>query len=86
MLEPEYVAEQVVRAVRRGDTMLVLPAFPYLVFLSRVLLSPKLFDYVMYDVCGIGKTMDHFRGREKDFKRAAAAAGAGAAPGYASKL
>ncbi|GIV60628.1 MAG: hypothetical protein KatS3mg043_1717 [Rhodothermaceae bacterium] len=59
ILPPEYVARQVVRAVRKRRRRLILPRFVYAVFPLR-LLPPAPFDALL-DVFGISRSMDTFR-------------------------
>lgn len=72
ILTPEIVAKKTITAIKRGDGMVVLPYFPWFVFLLRFLLPTKGFDYIMYDVAGCGKLMDNYSGitsrTHKDFE------------------
>ena len=61
ILEPAAVARQVLDAVERGRSRLVLPKFVYLVPFVRGLPTP-VFDFVM-NRFGINETMDDFVGR-----------------------
>ncbi len=61
ILDPEYVADRVVDAVRRGRRRVILPRFVYCTWLVRVLPVP-VFDALM-EFFGVNKTMDEFTGR-----------------------
>ncbi len=61
ILEPEYAAQQIVRAIRRGRRRLLLPRAIGLVFLARLLPTP-IFDWIV-QAFGITQSMDNFRGR-----------------------
>ncbi|MEO0421089.1 MAG: SDR family oxidoreductase [Pseudomonadota bacterium] len=61
ILEPEYVVERTLEAVRRGRRRLIMPRFVLSVFLAR-LLPTAWFDAVM-SFFGISKSMDDFVGR-----------------------
>jgi all-trans-retinol dehydrogenase (NAD+) len=61
ILQPGYVADHIVDAVRRDRRRLVLPRFVHAVFLARVLPVPA-FDALMR-FFGIARSMDEFTGR-----------------------
>jgi all-trans-retinol dehydrogenase (NAD+) len=61
ILDQEYVAQRIMKAIRRKKKRLVMPRFVYLVFPLR-LFPIALFDWLS-DFFGISKSMDHFRGR-----------------------
>jgi all-trans-retinol dehydrogenase (NAD+) len=60
ILTTEGVAKRTVSAIKRGDGLVILPAFPWLIFATRFLLPTKGYDYVMYDLMGCGKLMDGY--------------------------
>jgi len=59
VLEPNYVASKIVTAIKRNQTILVMPKFGYSVWLFRALLPTSLLDFAM-DVLGVSKSMDKF--------------------------
>lgn len=61
ILQPEYVATQIVSSVARRKQRLVMPKFVFTVFLCRILPVP-LFDWIM-SFMGVSKSMDEFTGR-----------------------
>jgi all-trans-retinol dehydrogenase (NAD+) len=69
ILEPEYAAERIVRAIRKGRRRVVLPRFVYATWLARVLPLP-VFDAIM-EFFGVNKSMDEFTGRRNATDRAA---------------
>ncbi len=61
ILEPEYVADRIVGAIRRDRGRLILPRFVYTTWLARILPLP-VFDAIM-EFFGVNKSMDEFTGR-----------------------
>ncbi|MEM9383537.1 MAG: SDR family oxidoreductase [Pseudomonadota bacterium] len=61
ILEPDYVVDRTLDAIRRGRRRLIMPRFVLSVFLAR-LLPTEWFDAVM-SFFGISKSMDDFVGR-----------------------
>ncbi|HJQ82579.1 MAG TPA: SDR family oxidoreductase [Candidatus Binatia bacterium] len=61
ILEPDYVADRIVRAIRKDQRRVILPRFVYTAWLAR-LLPIDAFDAVM-SFLGINKSMDEFTGR-----------------------
>ena len=61
ILDPDYVVNRIVEAVRRDRRRLIVPRFVYLTWLVRVL-PVGVFDAVM-EFFGVNKSMDEFRGR-----------------------
>ena len=59
VLEPQYVADRVVQAVKRGQEVLVMPRFAYSSHLFRAILPVFVFDWAM-DLLGVSRSMDHF--------------------------
>jgi hypothetical protein len=60
ILEPEYVADSIVRAVRANQAVLITPRFCYIAPLVRFLFPTPLFDavavrYALYCIVGWGK-------------------------------
>jgi all-trans-retinol dehydrogenase (NAD+) len=62
ILEPEYVATKVLKAIKKDQPLLIMPRFTSMIFLTRGLLPVNWFDFAM-DVLGISKSMDHFSGK-----------------------
>ncbi|MDJ1370514.1 SDR family oxidoreductase [Gulosibacter molinativorax] len=63
ILDPDDTAERIIRAIERGQSQLVLPAFVRVVPIVRMLPTP-VFDRMM-DFFGINNTMDAFTGRRE---------------------
>jgi len=61
ILEPEYVADRIIGAIRTNRQRIIMPRFVFLTYLVR-LLPPFLFDAVM-GFLGVNKSMDEFTGR-----------------------
>jgi all-trans-retinol dehydrogenase (NAD+) len=61
ILDPDYVVNRIVEAVRRDRRRLILPRFVYLTWLVRIL-PVAVFDAVM-EFFGVNKSMDEFTGR-----------------------
>jgi all-trans-retinol dehydrogenase (NAD+) len=61
ILEPEYVAGRIVKALRKGRQRVITPPLVLLALMLRVFPVGAL-DTVS-DICGISSTMDEFRGR-----------------------
>ena len=61
ILDPDYVVNRIVEAVRRDRRRLIVPRFVYLTWLVRVL-PVGVFDAVM-EFFGVNKSMDEFTGR-----------------------
>jgi len=66
LLEPEYVAAQVLRGIERNRAWVSLPWNMHLVRLAQGLLPVRFFDWFIGDVCGIYRTIDGFQGRKTD--------------------
>ena len=67
ILEPEYVADRIVNAIRKNRQRLIMPPFVLAVFLTR-LLPPRNFD-ALVRFFGVSKSMDEFTGRGGSRKR-----------------
>jgi all-trans-retinol dehydrogenase (NAD+) len=61
ILDPEYVADRIVGAIRKDQRRLVMPRFVYTTWLARILPIP-VFDAIM-EFFGVNKSMDEFTGR-----------------------
>jgi all-trans-retinol dehydrogenase (NAD+) len=59
VLEPDYVAYKVVTAVKRNQTILVMPKFAYLSWLFRAFVPTDMVDLAM-DILGVSKSMEKF--------------------------
>ncbi|XP_051465117.1 epidermal retinol dehydrogenase 2-like [Apus apus] len=64
ILDPEYVAEKIVTAIRQDQVILVLPRFGYLVMILKSMLPVKT-ALLFADYFGILNLMDNFKGRAK---------------------
>ena len=64
LLEPEYVAAQVVTAMKRNTAVLCLPRMVYVTPLLKGLLPVGLQDWLA-EVIGVSNSMDQFKGRSK---------------------
>eukprot|EP01080_Neovahlkampfia_damariscottae_P000502 gene502-8016_t len=60
ILETKYVAKKSIKAIKRGDGQIIMPYFPTLIYLMRFLFPATVFDRLMYDVVGVGSTMNQF--------------------------
>jgi len=61
ILDPQYVADRIHRAIVRRKRRLIMPRFVYLVYPLR-LLPVGMYDWLA-DFFGVTRTMDEFRGR-----------------------
>jgi len=61
ILEPEYAADRIVKAIRRERRRLIMPRLVYATWLARIL-PVRLFDAVM-EFLGVNRSMDDFVGR-----------------------
>lgn len=59
VLEPEYVADKVLTAIKRNQTILVMPKFAYSIWLFRALFPTDVLDWMM-DVLGVSRSMEKF--------------------------
>jgi len=64
ILQPDYVVRRIMKAVEGNRSRLVLPRFILALPVARAL-PPWLFDVVLR-VLGVNRSMDHFRGRQRD--------------------
>jgi all-trans-retinol dehydrogenase (NAD+) len=69
IMQPEYVVEQMVGAIRRNEPMLLLPPFANLAPLLKPLLPTGAYDFILDDVLQMNKTMQHFKGNNASFQR-----------------
>ena len=63
LLEPEYVADRIVRAIERNQRLVRMPWIVNLVPVLYNALPAPLFDSVCGRILGIYRSMDHFTGR-----------------------
>jgi all-trans-retinol dehydrogenase (NAD+) len=63
ILDPEYVADRIVKAIRKRRRRLIMPRFVYVVYPIR-LLPVGLFDWLVR-LFAINRSMDEFSGRAK---------------------
>jgi len=59
VLEPEYVASKIVTAIKRSQTILVMPRFGYSIHLFRAICPTYVLD-IMMDIMGVSRSMEHF--------------------------
>jgi all-trans-retinol dehydrogenase (NAD+) len=64
ILEPDYVVDRIVRAIRADRRRLILPWTVAATYLGRIL-PVSAFDAIM-EFLGVNKSMDEFRGRAAD--------------------
>ncbi|NXL63282.1 RDHE2 dehydrogenase, partial [Chordeiles acutipennis] len=65
LLEPEYVAEKIMTAIRRDQEILLLPRFLYFIFALKNIIPVKT-TVLFSDYFGNFRLMDRFKGRAKD--------------------
>lgn len=65
ILKPERVAKKIIRAIERNRIFLSMPWSVRFVRFGQGLLPIWLFDWLIGDVMGIYKTMEHFEGHKK---------------------
>lgn len=63
LLEPEYAARKILRAIERNTTMLRMPWSVHLVPMLYAVLPVAIFDTLCGRVLGIYRSMDKYRGR-----------------------
>jgi all-trans-retinol dehydrogenase (NAD+) len=61
ILEPEYVVDRIIKAIRNDRRRLIMPRFAYTAFPLR-LLPVRWFD-ALIDFFGVSRSMDEFKGR-----------------------
>ncbi|NXG19775.1 RDHE2 dehydrogenase, partial [Grallaria varia] len=64
MLDPEYVAEKIVTAVRQNQTLLLIPRILYILLVLKSILPWKA-TVVLLNYFGVFHLMDTFKGRPK---------------------
>ncbi|KAF1412832.1 Epidermal retinol dehydrogenase 2, partial [Spheniscus magellanicus] len=64
ILEPEYVAEKIITAIRQEQEILLLPRSLYILLALKNILPVKI-SVLLSDYFGIFHTMDSFKGRAK---------------------
>lgn len=68
-LEPTSFVERVILAVERNEVNLKAPYIVNAVPLLKGVLPTRLFDYLAGDIMGVYKSMDTFKGKEKETKK-----------------
>ncbi len=63
VLEPEYVVDKVIKAIKKNQIFLQEPFMVKAVPAMRGVLPTKVFDFVAGNIFGVYKTMDKFKGR-----------------------
>ncbi len=64
ILEPDYVVDEILKAIQSNEVMLRLPLTVNLVPILRGVLPTRIFDFVADSIFGVYNTMDHFVGRK----------------------
>jgi all-trans-retinol dehydrogenase (NAD+) len=64
ILKPEAVARKIIRGIEHNRIFVSMPWSMRFVRFSQGLLPIRVFDWLVGDVMGIYKTMDHFTGRK----------------------
>ncbi|NXI67766.1 RDHE2 dehydrogenase, partial [Anseranas semipalmata] len=64
VLQPEYVAEKIMTAIRRDQTILLIPRSLYILFALKNILPVKV-SVLLADFAGILHFMDNFKGQAK---------------------
>lgn len=64
ILKPEKAVRKIIRGIERNRIYVSMPWSMHFVRLSQGLLPIRLFDWVMDDVLGVYKAMEHFTGRK----------------------
>jgi short-subunit dehydrogenase len=64
ILNPEKVAEKIIRGIENNRIIVSMPLSMHFIRLSQGILSIKMFDWFAGSVLRIYKTMDHFVGRK----------------------
>ena len=65
LLEPDWIAERIVTAIRQNEPMLMTPFISNTGYLTRAIL-PSYFLDIYFKLLGINESMDDFIGRNKD--------------------
>lgn len=63
IMEPEFAAEKIIRAIERGKKMYALPMPFWFIRLAQGILPLSVYDWMMRSVFGIYDTMNEFKGR-----------------------
>jgi len=63
-LEPDYVANRIVAAIRQGEEVVIIPWIFNIPLLLKALLPVWLIDKIMYHL-GCSNTMDTFVGHKR---------------------
>jgi all-trans-retinol dehydrogenase (NAD+) len=65
-LDPEYIVDKIMQAVKNDEIILMEPFMTKTIPLLRGILPTKAFDFIAGKIFGVYKTMDNFRGRPRD--------------------
>lgn len=65
ILKPEYAAQKIVGAIKSDKIFLRMPGIVNLLPLAKGLLPTRLFDFIVGQLMGVYKSMDHFKGHSK---------------------
>lgn len=66
VLEPDYVVEKIIKAVKNNEIILQEPFMVRTVPMLRGILPPRIFDFIADKLFGVYNTMDKFTGRPAD--------------------
>lgn len=66
ILDPEEVADEIIKAVRDNEPLLRMPLSVHLIPILKGILPLRVFDFVADNIFGVYKTMDNFIGRPKE--------------------
>lgn len=66
VLEPDFIAERIIKAVKNNEIVLQEPFMVRSVPLLRGILPTRVFDFLADKIFGVYNTMDHFVGRPKE--------------------
>lgn len=64
ILKPEKVARQIIRGIERNKIFVSMPWSVGFVRFSQGLLPIRMFDWLVGDIMGVYKAMEHFKGRK----------------------
>jgi len=65
IMEPEYIVDKIMKAVKENDIMVKEPFMTKTIPLLKGILPTRAFDFIAGRVFGVYKTMDNFKGKPK---------------------
>lgn len=66
ILEPDYVASRIIKAIHKDSIFLRMPFLMNFVTLIKGVLPTRAFDLIVGKFLGIYKSMEHFKGHQKN--------------------